>query len=64
MHESSDIKVTPVLRRVLPEGKPEAQWQSWGKRSIPMVVMATGAPKMEEREKAALLKSCHGNPDP
>lgn len=29
-----------------------------------MVVMATRAPKMEEREKAALLKSCHGNPDP
>ena len=29
-----------------------------------MVVMATKTPKMEGREKAAVLKSCHGNPDP
>lgn len=28
-----------------------------------MVVMATKVPKMEGREKAALLKNCHGNLD-
>lgn len=25
-------KVTPVLRKVVSEGKPEAQWQSWGEK--------------------------------